>query len=85
MENRRRDRVASKVKSLRRRRIRVALCLLLSLAVASGVFLNMMQPVITMTAICGKEEHVHSDSCYRDLLFCENEDADNACSQEAND
>ena len=76
MENRRRDRVASKVKSLRRRRIRVALCLLLSLVVASGVFLNMMQPVITMTAICGKEEHVHSDSCYKDLLFCENEDVE---------
>lgn len=60
-----------------RRRIRhkwvVSITVLLSIAVASGVTWQLMQPAITATAqpVCGYEAHVHTtESCYQMVPVC---------------
>lgn len=60
-----------------RRRIRqkwiLTFTVLLSIAVASGVTWQLMQPAITVTAqpICGYEAHVHTtEACYQTIPAC---------------
>lgn len=56
----------------RRRKRLTAFVTALSLLVVAGVFLELMQPVVTMTPdpICGKTEHSHSPACYERVLAC---------------
>ena len=55
----------------RNKRVLAVICAL-SILVATGVFNQLMQPVITMTPdpVCGIAEHSHGDDCYGKLLSC---------------
>lgn len=56
----------------RRRKGLAAFATALSLLVIAGVFMELMQPVVTMTPdpICGMTEHSHSSACYERMLEC---------------
>lgn len=55
----------------RRRKTRMVLSVL-SVFVTVGVFLQLMQPAITITAepICGMSEHKHTEKCFESVLVC---------------
>ncbi len=55
----------------RQKRIVAVICAL-SVLVATGVFNELMQPVITMTPdpVCGVAEHAHISECYQNQLVC---------------
>ena len=55
----------------RQKRIVAVICAL-SVLVATGVFNELMQPVITMTPdpVCGVAEHAHTSECYQNQLVC---------------
>ena len=57
--------------SLKRRRM-ISLLLVLSIFVSSGVLWGLRDTGITMVneALCGFEEHVHTDDCYEYVLVC---------------
>lgn len=65
--------MAAFIADKRRRRRLTAFVTALSLLVTVGVFLELMQPVVTMTPdpICGKTEHSHSSVCYERALACD--------------
>lgn len=60
------------VRDKKRHKRIVALICALSVLVATGVFNELMQPVITMTPepICGITAHDHDSNCYKQQLVC---------------
>lgn len=60
------------VRDKKRHKRVVALLCALSILVATGVFTELTQPVITMTPdpICGIAAHSHGESCYKRQLTC---------------
>ena len=65
------NRITERLHIASRKRLTAALAFVLSLAVVLGVVRELTLPASTMTTICGKEEHVHTDACYTLLLKCD--------------
>lgn len=63
-------------KQKRRRKTAIA-AVLAAIMLVSGVIWNLTQYGIAMTdePKCGMEEHIHSDSCYADVLICGQEES----------
>ena len=62
--------IVRKLRESQRRKLLAGLSVFLSFIIVLSVAVNLMQPVNTMTTICGKEEHTHSDACYTQVLVC---------------
>ena len=59
-----------RLKENRRRKQLGRVVAVLSALVVLIVVGQLMQPVNTMTTICGREEHTHTDACYEQRLVC---------------
>lgn len=63
MERNTRKRIRASIRRNKQRRLLSRVATLISVAIVFGVAMSLMQPVITMTTICGREEHAHTEAC----------------------
>ena len=68
-----RDIISGRLHDKKLRQILAGLSALMSVVIALVVVVNLVQPVNTMTTICGKEEHTHTSECYTQELACAHE------------
>ena len=59
-----------------KRVVRNRIVAVLALIAAAATTIALVQPATTLAYVCGMEEHVHTESCYENVLVCGQEEGE---------